>query len=286
MIAARAARSATYSWRHALSVPRAVSGRTLCSRTCCSRPALGALLAARAAHAPLVVMAHGQDVANLDRAPLRAASAPVFRGAGKLIANSRWLAARIPRTVDAVIDCGVDLEAFAPRPRGADPYPHFLCVGSLTARKQVVPLADAFARFGEGRLTFVGDGPLRSALDGRPGVELVGRVPHEQIPAWIARADVVCQPSLTEPFGQALLESMAMERAVIGTINGGPPEFVTREAGVLVDPADPGALLRALSEAVSLGAPVPAARAAAAEHDVHRQAARMADVLRAAVPGG
>jgi glycosyltransferase involved in cell wall biosynthesis len=150
---------------------------------------LGALVGARLAGAPVVVMAHGQDVANLDRPPLRAATAPVLRWADALIANSRWLAARIPRPPDAVIDCGIDLDAFRPRPRGDGPAPHFLCIGSLTERKNVIALADAFARLGEGRLTFLGDGPLRPALEGRANVELPGRVPHAEVPAWIARAD-------------------------------------------------------------------------------------------------
>ncbi len=243
----------------------------------------GALLAARLTGVPLVVMAHGQDVANLDRPLLRAATVPVLRGTRALIANSHWLAAQIPRPVDAVIDCGIDLELFSPRPRGDDPRPHFLCVGSLTARKQVVTLADAFSRLGEGRLTFVGDGPLRAALEGRSGVYVAGRVAHDEVPDWIARADVVCQPSLAEPFGQALLEAMAMERAVVGTVHGGHSEFVTPEAGVLVDPVDADTVASSLSRAAALGTPVAAARAAAAEHDVRRQAARMAYVLEAAV---
>jgi glycosyltransferase involved in cell wall biosynthesis len=243
----------------------------------------GGLAAARAARAPLVVMAHGQDVANLERPALRAASAPVLRGARALIANSSWLAARIPRPADAIIDCGVDLEMFSPLPRGAEPGPRFLCIGSLTARKQVGQLADAFARLGaDGRLTFLGDGPLRAALEGRPRVELVGRVPHADVPGWIARADVVCQPSLLEPFGQALLEATAMERAVVGTVHGGHPEFVTPDIGVLVDPADPDALVHALATAAALGTPLHAARAAAAMHDVRAQAARIAEVLGAA----
>ena len=148
----------------------------------------------------------------------------------------------------------------------------------------MLALADAFARLGaSGRLTFLGDGPLRTSLEGRSGVHVQGRVPHVEVPGWIARADVVCQPSVTEPFGQALLEAMAMERAVVGTINGGHSEFVTEQAGVLVDPADSGALVRALSQAAALGTPHPRARAAAAAHDVRRQAARMAEVLEAAV---
>jgi glycosyltransferase involved in cell wall biosynthesis len=72
---------------------------------------------------------------------------------------------------------------------------------------------------------------------------------------------------------------MAMERTVVATSNGGPPEFVTPEAGVLVDPQDPDALPHALELAASKPIPNPAARAAAAEHDVKRQADKMAAVL-------
>ena len=127
--------------------------------------------------------------------------------------------------------------------------------------------------------------PLRPALQGRAGVHLPGRVPHSEVPGWIARADVICQPSLSEPFGQAALEAMAMERVVVVTREGGPAEFVTPDAGVLVDPADPDAMVLALREAAGRGTPYPSARAAAAQHDVRSQAARMADVLAAAVSG-
>ena len=58
----------------------------------------------------------------------------------------------------------------------------------------------------EATLTFVGDGPLRGALEGRAGVRLLGRVPHDEVPGLLADAHVLCQPSLIEPLGQALLE--------------------------------------------------------------------------------
>ncbi|MET0823447.1 MAG: glycosyltransferase, partial [Solirubrobacterales bacterium] len=217
-----------------------------------------------------------------------------------LIVNSRWLGERLERGLPgagpppfAVIDCGVDLDAFAPRPAGPartavgwdGEGPALVCVGSLIERKNVVALADAFAGLGAGRLAFVGDGPLRAELEGRPGVRVVGRVPHDQVPAWIAAADVLCQPSLIEPFGQAALEAMAMERTVVATSVGGPPEFVTEEAGVLVDPQDRAALVAALERAVAMPTPNPAAREAAAEHDVKRQAARMSELLERAVAG-
>jgi glycosyltransferase involved in cell wall biosynthesis len=254
-------------------------------------------LAARAAAAPLVVMAHGQDVANLGRIPgATAATRWVLRRSSAVIANSRWLADRLTDQIAGaepkllVADCGVDLEAFVPRPAqearrelGWDGEgPAFLCVGSLIERKNVVGLADAFASLGRGRLAFVGDGPLRGELEGRPEVTLTGRIPQREVPNWVAASDVLCQPSLIEPFGQATLEAMAMERTVVATSNGGPPEFVTGESGVLVDPQDPDALPRAMELAAAKPSPNPAARRAAAKHDVKRQAARMAEVLERA----
>ena len=136
----------------------------------------------------------------------------------------------------SIADCGVDLDAFAPRPAargrararlGRGRGTAYLCLGSLIERKNVVRLADAFERLGAGRLDFVGDGPLREQLEGRPSVTLTGRIPQSEVPRWVAACDVLCQPSLIEPFGQATLEAMAMERSVVATTVGGPPEFVT-----------------------------------------------------------
>ena len=143
----------------------------------------------------------------------------------------------------------------------------------------------AFAQLGRGSLTFVGDGPLRSRLEGRARVRVVGRVPHADVPAWLAAADVVCGPALIEPFGQSILEAMACARPVVATRIGGPPEFVTPEAGVLVDPLDADDLARALEAATSLPSPNEAARAAATEHDVRRQAERVEEILLRAVRG-
>jgi glycosyltransferase involved in cell wall biosynthesis len=250
--------------------------------------------AAAVARAPLVVMAHGTDVENARRSrALALATRAVTSRSAAVICNSRWLADRLGpvRPPVQIIDCGVDLRVFTPRPAAegraavgwGDEGPAFLVVGSLLPRKRVVEVADAFAQLGRGSLAFVGDGPLRDALDGRPGVRLAGRIEHADVPLWIAACDVLCQPSVTEPFGQAALEAMAMERSVVATSNGGPPEFVLPQTGVLVDPSDDAALPGALEQAARLPSPNRAARRAAAEHDVRTQAARMAAVLERAV---
>ena len=80
------------------------------------------LAAALATRAPLVVTAHGQDVANIGSKPgVRSATRHVVRRAATVIAVSGWLRTRLEaafpdaRGKTEVIDCGVDLERFAPR---------------------------------------------------------------------------------------------------------------------------------------------------------------------------
>jgi glycosyltransferase involved in cell wall biosynthesis len=101
----------------------------------------------------------------------------------------------------------------------------------------------------------------------------------------MAAADVVCQPSLAEPFGLATLEGMACGRSVVATAVGGPPEFVSAEAGVLVNPADNDALVEALDRAAGLPRPNLPARAAAEPHDVRLQAERVETLLLRAAGG-
>jgi glycosyltransferase involved in cell wall biosynthesis len=253
-------------------------------------------VAARASGAGLVVTAHGRDVRNIGAIPgISAATRASLRGARGIAVSEylrRELVGKLPELAGRVdvIDCGVDLERFRPRDAaelrerlgwGGEP-PFFLCVGTLDDRKNVLRLAEAFEQFGRGTLAFLGDGPLRRELEGRSRVRLVGRVPHEAVADWIGACDVVCQPSLVEPFGQALLEALASERPVVATRVGGPPEFVTAEVGALVDPGSTDAIEEGLRAAASLPSPNPAARVVAAEHDVRRQAGRIAAVLERA----
>ena len=253
-----------------------------------------AALASRLARAPLVLTAHGRDVRNIG-AVRGVATATRFavRRAATVVAVSdflrRELVSRIPELDGRVevVSSGVDLERFGPRDAGearravgwTGERPFFLCVGRLDERKNVLRLADAFARFGRGSLAFVGDGPARARLDTRPGVTLAGRVPHAAVADWVAACDVLCQPSLVEPLGQALLEAMASERSVVATTVGGPGEFVTPEAGVLVDPRDAESIAAGLEAAAALPCPNPAARDAAAGHDIRRQARRVSAIL-------
>jgi glycosyltransferase involved in cell wall biosynthesis len=243
------------------------------------------LIASLAGGAPLVVTAHGRDVRNIGAIPgVATATRLVVRRAATVICVSEYLRRELETKLPEsrgkieVVSSGVDRKLFTVAEAPPGP-PAFLCVGALDERKNVVRLADAFVRIGDGTLTFAGDGPLRSELEGRERVRLLGRVPHDEIPRLLAESRVLAQPSLVEPLGQALLEAMACGRSVVATRIGGPPEFVPPEAGVLVDPLDVDDLARGLEQAAALPCPNDAAREATAEHDVRRQAERIEAIL-------
>jgi len=258
-----------------------------------------AAFAARRVGARLVLTAHGRDVRNVGAIPgVATATAAAIRRADAVIAVSdflrRELEAKVPDAQGKVhvIDSGVDLGRFRhrdPAPLRAElgwesPGTHYLCVGTLDDRKNVVRLADAFATLDEGSLVFAGDGPLRAQLEGRERVRLLGRVAHQRVADLVAASDVVCQPSLIEPFGQVVLEALASERPVVATRIGGPPELLTPETGVLVDPGSVDSIESGLRAAANLPRPNPAARAIAEEHDVVKQAARVARLLAGEPP--
>jgi glycosyltransferase involved in cell wall biosynthesis len=259
------------------------------------------LIGALASKAPLVVTAHGQDVRNIGAVPgVRTLTSWTLKRAGAVITVSRFLARELETKLPcsrgkiSVIDCGVDVERFRPRDQAEartelgweGESPLFLCAGSLTERKNVIRLARTFERLGRGSLVFLGDGPLREELEGRVGVRVLGRVPHERVPTWLAACDVLCQPSLIEPFGQALLEAMACGRPVVATRLGGPPEFVPPGAGVLVDPTNEEEIAAALDSSAQLSRPNEAGRAAAAEHSVQLQAEKIEALLEQAIARG
>ena len=201
-------------------------------------------------------MAHGQDVANLGRIPgVTAATRWVLGRSSAVIANSRWLADRLtepdrrrPRARSRSLDLRSRSRGVLAPPRGRG-----ATRARLGGRGPGLPLRRLADRAEERgapgrRLRLTGPGaarlrrrraPARSSSREGPNVTLAGRIPQSEVPRWVAACDVLCQPSLIEPFGQATLEAMAMERTVVATSNGGPPEFVTPEAGRTGRPAGP-----------------------------------------------
>ena len=259
-----------------------------------------AAFAARRVGAHLVLTAHGRDVRNVGAIPgVATATAAAIRRADAVIAVSDFLRGELEAKIpDAqgkvhVIDSGVDLARFRhrdPEPLRAklgweQPGTHYLCVGTLDERKNVVRLADAFAGLdGSGASCSRATGRCVTRWRERTVSNSSAACRTRASPDLIAASDIVCQPSLIEPFGQAVLEALACERPVVATRIGGPAELLTPETGVLVDPGSVDSIAAGLRAATDLPRPNPAARAIAEEHDVVKQAARVARLLAGETP--
>jgi glycosyltransferase involved in cell wall biosynthesis len=124
---------------------------------------------------------------------------------------------------------GVDWDRFAgtPRPPAAGRQPRFLFVGSLLGRKGVPYLLEAWRRLGPvgAELWLAGSGHVEKSLERElPGLKLLGRVPHAEVPALFAASDVFVLPSLLEGFSLTVLEALASGLPVIATPNTGAAE--------------------------------------------------------------
>lgn len=129
----------------------------------------------------------------------------------------------------AVLPRGVDARLFDPRRRdpalrvkwGAGPAdPVALCVGRVAPEKNLelfVAAVQAMRRaVPDLRAVVVGDGPLRAALQRRhPWLHFAGARTGEDLAAHFASADLFLFPSLTETFGNVVLEALASGLAVL-----------------------------------------------------------------------
>ncbi|MBI2217758.1 MAG: glycosyltransferase [Candidatus Rokubacteria bacterium] len=166
----------------------------------------------------------------------------------------------------AVVPNGLDLDGFRPsetpasvrRRLGVTPGASLVgTVGRLVAFKGQRVLLEAFARLlgshPSVELVIVGDGPDRGALEARArelGVAAAVRFTghREDVADLVAAVDVFVLPSVAEPSGRVLLEAMALERPIVATAAGGVPEVVVDGVtGLLVRPADPDALAKAVA---------------------------------------
>ncbi len=154
-----------------------------------------------------------------------------------------------------VIHNGVDVSRFtisAPTPQRSGRIVH---VGRLYHVKGQDTLVDAMATvhrdLPEARLTIVGDGPTRSALEAqsdRLGLQAVIRFEGKQddVRPFLAAASLFVLPSRSEGISIALLEAMASGLPVVATDVGGNSEVLDTTMGVLVPPESPSALAESI----------------------------------------
>jgi glycosyltransferase involved in cell wall biosynthesis len=139
--------------------------------------------------------------------------------------------------------------------------PTVVAVGRLTSQKGFTYLLEAFARVAKARavrLLIVGDGRDRAALWRQAQIlgiqDRVVLCGFQANPfAYVARSSVFVLSSLWEGFPFVLMEAMACGVPVVSTdCPSGPSELVTDgESGLLVPPADPAALARAVDRLLS-----------------------------------
>jgi len=158
--------------------------------------------------------------------------------------------------------------SFAPRGQC-----EFLYVGRVVRNKGVVFAIRALARLRDlpgARLTVVGAGDdlercraeaLRHGLEAR--VRFLGRVPRESVEEHYRTADTFLFPSLREPSGNVVFESMRHGLPVIACANGGPAHVVVHgESGLLVGARTPESFVEELANAMRRVASSPSLRLA------------------------
>jgi glycosyltransferase involved in cell wall biosynthesis len=159
-----------------------------------------------------------------------------------------------------VVYNGVDVRPAPARGRGAafgdlglgPEEPVVALIGRLVPAKAPEVFLNAIAQAAERvpalRALVVGDGPLRSEVEGEARrLGLAGRVvftgTRKDVPALLSGLDAVVFSSVREGLSMAMLEAMAAGVPVIATEVGGTPELIAHgRTGLLVPPERPEAL--------------------------------------------
>ena len=176
-----------------------------------------------------------------------------------------------------VVGRGVDSERFSPSLRSeelrsrwqAGDAPVLLMVGRVASEKNVELGLRAFeqarAACPETRMVVVGDGPARGALEkAHPQVQFVGVKRGADLAACYASADVFLFPSLSDTFGNVVMEALASALPVVAFDTAAPSEHVVDQvSGRLVPPGDEPAFIAAVADLVGRHPDLAPMRAAA-----------------------
>jgi len=201
---------------------------------------------------PLVVTSHGSDAALLARSwPARALARPVYRRAAVVTAVSselaRWIAAGTGRKLRPtdIQPMPVDTGRFTPSRGGGGGGGGgggAIVVSRLVPQKRVHLAIETVAELRDRGaalpLTVVGDGPERGALERlaaergvAPLVRFVGAVPPDDVPRYLATADVMLFPAFREGFGLVAAEAFLSAVPVVACCDGGGVLDIVPETG-------------------------------------------------------
>lgn len=127
---------------------------------------------------------------------------------------------------------GVDLQKFhaGGERRAMQHMPRFIFVGSVSARKGVPLLVDAWRTLGLANCELWLVGPVtsqvRSLIPLLPGLRILGKFPHKELPNLFRQGDVFVFPSYCEGFGLVLLEALASGLPIITTEATAGPDLI------------------------------------------------------------
>jgi glycosyltransferase involved in cell wall biosynthesis len=216
-----------------------------------------------------MVTVNGVDVNIHLRRPGAVAerTAAVLRGAAAVVAVSTSVAAQL-RSIVAADRLHVNLNGIVGGGRRVTPAELapgrrlLLSAGNLIESKGNATVIDALGRLANAYpdldYAIAGEGVLLPALTAQAArlglaarVHLLGHVPHDQLLALMARADLFVQPSSPEGFGQVYAEAMSQGAPVIACRDEGPADFIQDGvSGWLVAPGDPDTLAAVIAAAL------------------------------------
>lgn len=216
---------------------------------------------------PFTIKARGADIHHWGRQPgcreqiVEAAD----KAAGLLAVSGALKADMVALGMDAdkiiVHYTGLDQARFIPRDRSVEKAklgitgPLILSVGALIPRKSQDLLIATLPALPDTTLMLVGQGEsdwdyrqLAAKLGVADRVSFLGNVPHDDLPALFAAADVMALVSASEGLANAWVEALACGTPIVASDVGGIRELVkTPEAGRIVE-RTPDAIAAAITD--------------------------------------
>lgn len=246
---------------------------------------------AQALGIPYSVKARGADIHYWGHAPgTRGMILQAGREASGLLAVSAamkadMVALGLPEGAIRVHYTGCDQNRFAPQD-GRDlraglgiTGPMLLSVGALIARKRQHLIIEALPLLPGATLVLAGAGDaegqyraLAARLNVTDRVIFAGSLPHDDVPRWLAAADVMVLPSRSEGLANAWVESLACGTPIVICDAGGAAELLTDPAAGRIAPADPAALAKAVTAVLATHADPQVVRACVAHFTWTRNA--------------
>jgi glycosyltransferase involved in cell wall biosynthesis len=138
----------------------------------------------------------------------------------------------------------------------------FIYVGRISSEKNIKVLFEAFELFladgFDANLAFVGDGPgsdceeYKKKYKHNKHIKFTGKLSGDILSKAYASSDALVFPSLTDTFGNVVLEAHASAIPAIVSTEGGPQEIIrTNQTGIVVDRDTPEGFAKAMKRFVT-----------------------------------